>query len=112
MPPRQSPTAQDKPFTFKARAGVITIPSTEVYDPSMDAIAEMYAAAKALEDLDKDAASQDELGLAQMRVSLASLGVIRSGFSEKVAEKIKLSASEVQRFMFAYQDHTGVSIPK
>lgn len=111
MPPRQSPTAQDKPFTFKARAGVITIPSSEVYDPSMDAIAEMYAAVKAYEALD-GGASIDETGLAQMRISLASLDVLRSGFSEKVAEKIKLSASEVQTFQEAYQKHTGVSIPK
>lgn len=112
MPPRQSTVAQDKPFTFKARSGPITIPSSEVYDPSMDAIRELHAATSELKGLDQEESSADDLGMAQMRVSLATEGVIVSGFSSSVAAKIKLSASEVQSFMTAYQQHTGVSIPK
>jgi hypothetical protein len=79
----------------------------------MDAIAELHAAVTDLDALSRDdAAGEAQVGIAQMRVSLASLGVIKSGFSPKVAEKIKLKASEVQDFMTSYQKHTGVSIPK
>jgi len=112
MPPRQSATAQDKPFTFKSKTGaVIVIPSSEVYDPSMEAIAEMHSSLKDLQESEKSGGA-DEVGMAQMRVSLATLEVLKSGFSDSVAEKIRLKSSEVQELMTKYQEHTGVSIPK
>jgi hypothetical protein len=113
MPPRQSPTAQDKPFTFKSNTGhTIVIPSSETYDPDIDAIVELNDAANAVQALNEETATEQEVGTASMRVTIATVGVIKSGFTPETAAKIKLKASEIQTFMTKYQQHTGVSIPK
>lgn len=92
----------DTPFTFKSKNGTITIPASEVFDPDMDATVELNDARMAEQDGTGD----------EVRSSVALLRVIRSGFSPKVAEKIKLRASELVPFMQAYARHTGAEIPK
>lgn len=113
MPPRKSATAQDKPFTFKARSGVITIPAKEVYDPSMEAIRNLRAATRSAEEAEEEYGNQsNEFGMAMLDIQIATEDLILSGFSPAVSKKIKLSASEVETFLTAYQAHTGVNIPK
>ena len=92
----------DTPFTFKAKGGAITIPASEKYDPDMDAMVELDSARKAEVDGTGD----------EVRSAVALLQVLRSGFSPKVAEKIKLRSSELIPFMQAYAAHTGADIPK
>lgn len=93
----------DTPFTFKSRTGVtITIPAKVEFDPDADAMAAYGDAVAAAQEDDSNA----------LFAASAALRFIRSGFPEKVAEKIKLKASEVEDFMVAYGKHRGTDIPK
>ncbi|MCT1607155.1 hypothetical protein M3B43_07410 [Nesterenkonia massiliensis] len=98
MPPRKSPTAQDKPFTFKSKTGnVITIPSKVNFDPDPDLVVAV----------DEAQASGSELAIAA-----ATWRMVKSGFPDEIAEKLKIKLSEMEKFTTAYFTHTGVSIPK
>ncbi|WP_300345501.1 hypothetical protein [Nesterenkonia sp.] len=98
MPPRKSPTAQDKPFTFKSKTGArVTIPSNVVFDPDPDLVVEVSDAQQ----------SGNELAMAA-----ATWKMVKSGFPDDVASKLKIKLSEIEAFTEAYFKHTGVSIPK
>lgn len=92
----------DTPFVFKSKNGTITIPASEKYDPDMDAMVELDAARRAEVDGTGD----------EVRSSVALLAVIRSGFSPKTAEKIRLKGSEMIPFMQSYMKHVGADLPK
>lgn len=93
-----APQNGDTPFTFKSKTGAtITIPAGTSFDPDADALVALQEAI----------AAEDEL-----TAVAATVRMIKSGFPESVARKINLKASELQEFTTAYQQHTGVNIPK
>lgn len=88
---------QDKPFVFKSKNGLITIPSGIEFDPDAEAFEDIHNARKSGDDLAAGAALHR---------------MIKSGFPPAIADTIRLKASELEEFTSRYMRFTGTSIPK
>lgn len=98
MPPRKTAAPSDTPFVYKSKTGAeIHVPSGTAYDPDADALLAMHEASQSGGEMDQIA---------------ATLKLIKSGFPDDVAAKIKLKLSEVEDFSRKYFAYAGVDLPK
>lgn len=114
MPPRKTTTsavAQDKPFIYKSETGaVITISSTVSINPDMDLMSDMLDMKDRVEG--KTDLGELTLGEAQTRFVTTYYKWIKACFPADVAATIRLKMNELDDFMFKYQAHSGVDLPK
>ena len=88
---------QDKPFVYKGKNGLITIPSGTVFDPDAEVFVDIAEAQRTGNDVLANA---------------AMVNMIKSGFPSEIAETIRLKASEIQDFTDRYMRFTGTNLPK
>lgn len=88
---------QDKPFVYKSKNGLITIPSGTVFDPDAEVFVEIDEAQETNNTV---------------KASAAMVRMIKSGFPAEISAQINLKASELQDFTDRYMRFTGTNIPK